>query len=187
MKKIALVALLAGAAFATPAAAAPAPTSVTGTITLTGHVDAKCFVQPDNGSTFSNSVDFTALDAADGTLRTGLDTAFGTKSFTVKCTSSNPNISVTANPLATGSGAPAAGYDNSIDYSASVAVTTTTGTTTVTDATGGAATTGAAGAPLKNQASNVNITTSGYHTDTATDLLVAGTYNGSIVVVISPA
>jgi hypothetical protein len=182
MKKIALLAMAAAATFATPAAAQ----TVTGTITLTGVVGPKCFVVPGNGGTFTGSHDFLALDAADGTLRSGLASEFATKTFTVKCTSANPGLSITADPLATG-GAAAAGYDNSIQYDATLTVDTTAGSTAVTDASGTAgATTGSAGAPLANAAGNVRITTANYATNTATDLLVAGTYNGLITVVISP-
>lgn len=183
MKKIALVAMAAMAMTATPAMAQQV---VTGTITLTGVVGPKCFVDPGAGATFSDSVNFMQLDAADGTLRPGLATDFGTRSFTVKCTSANPGLSVTATPLATG-GTPAAGYDNSIDYNATLTVDLAPGgTSAVTDASGGGATTGSAGAPLANQANNVRITTAGYATNATTDLLVAGTYNGLITVVISP-
>lgn len=184
MKKIALAAMAAMAMTATPAMAQQV---VTGTITLTGVVGPKCFVDPGAGTTFSDSVNFMQLDAADGTLRPGLATDFATRTFTVKCTSANPGLSITATPLATG-GTPAAGYDNSIDYNATLTVDLAPGgTAAVTDASGTAgATTGSAGAPLANQSGNVRITTSGYATNTATDLLVAGTYNGLITVVISP-
>lgn len=183
MKKLALIAMTAAAAIASPAMAQSA---VTGTITLTGTVGSKCFVVPGNGSTFSDAVDFLALDQADGTLRTGLATDFGTRSFTVKCNSGTAGLSVTATPLATAAAA-AAGYDNSIDYSATLTVDTTTGSTAVTDLTSAAgATTGTTTAPLANSTDNVRITTTGYATNNATDLLVAGTYNGVITVVISP-
>lgn len=185
MKKIALIAMTAAAAFATPAMAQQV---VTGTITLTGTVGAKCYVGSDtSANTFSDAVNFGALDATDGTLRTGLATDFGTRSFTVKCTSGNPTISVTANPLAN-TATPAAGYDNSIDYSATVTADRAgSGTAVVTDASSAAgATSGQVGGPLANAASNVRITTTGYATNAATDLLVAGTYNGSVVVTISP-
>jgi hypothetical protein len=183
MKKIALLAITAAAAIATPAMAQ----SVTGTITLTGTVGPKCFVDPGAGSTFTDSVNFGALDAADGTLRTNLASQFATKSFTVKCTSGNPGLSITAAPLAT-AGAAAAGYDNSIDFDATLTVDKATGgTTAVTDASGTAgATTGSVGSPLANSVGNVRVTTANYATGTATDLLVAGTYNGLITVVISP-
>lgn len=182
MKKIALLAMTAAAAIATPAMAQ----TVTGTITLTGVVGPKCFVIPGSGGTFTGSHDFSNLDAADGTLRPGLATEFATKTFTVKCTSANPGLSIEAAPLATG-GAAAGGYDNSIDYNATLTVDTTGVAAVVTDASGTAgATTGSAGAPLANAAGNVRITTTGYATNTATDLLVAGTYNGLITVIISP-
>ena len=182
MKKIALLALTAAAAFATPASAQ----TVTGTITLTGVVTPKCFVLPDSASTFTASHDFSNLDAANGTLRSGLETEFATKTFTVKCTSGNPGLSVTATPLATVAPAPS-GYDNSIDYSATLTVDTTAAPASVTDASGTAgATTGSAGAPLANSIGNVRVTTAGYQTNNPTDLLVAGTYNGLITVVISP-
>ena len=182
MKKLALIAMTAAAAIASPAMAQ----STTGTITLTGTVASKCFVVPGNGNTFSGSADFQALDQADGTLRTGLATDFGTKSFTVKCNSGTAGLSVTATPLANTASA-ASGYDNSIDYSATLTVDTTSGSTVVTDLTSAAgATTGTTSAPLANATGNVRITTTGYATNNSTDLLVAGTYNGLITVVISP-
>lgn len=183
MKKLALIAMTAAAAIASPAMAQ----TVTGTINLTGTVSPKCFVVPGSGSTFGETVNFGALDAADGTLRSGLDTTFATRSATVKCTSGNPTVAVTANPLATGASAPT-GYANTINYTASVAVDATgLNNGPFTDASGGAGAAAAAvGSPLANTTGNVRITTSGYATANATDLLVAGTYNGSIVVVISP-
>ena len=184
MKKIALAALAASAAIATPAAAQ----SVTGTISLTGTVAAKCFVVPGNGSTFTDSVDFLALDAADGTLRTGLATQFGTRNFTVKCNGTNPKVAVTANALATATPV-VAGYDNSIDFTASVAVDATganAGPFTDSSTTVGGSTATAVGSALANAASNIHVSTSGYATNNLTDLLAVGTYNGSVVVVISP-
>lgn len=179
MKKIVSLALLASAAIATPAFA-----QATGTITLTGTVGEKCFVI---GTAIGGNVDFLALDQANGTLRTGLDTDFGTKAFTVKCTSTNPTVSVTASPLATGAAA-GTGYDNSIDFNATVTVDRAAGgTTAVTDSsTVAAATTGQVGDRLANATGNVRVTTSSYATNAATDLLVAGTYNGSIAITITP-
>lgn len=184
MKKIALIALAASAAIATPAAAQ----TVTGTINLTGSVAAKCFVSPGNGSTFGETVAFGELAQADGTLRTDLATAFATRSATVKCTSAVPTISVDATALATTATA-ASGYDNSIDFTANVAVSTT-GTNNgpfTNDSANAALAATAIGSSLANTSSNINITTSNYRTNNATDLLVASpTYAGSIVVVIAP-
>lgn len=183
MKKLALIAMTAAAAIASPATAQ----IVSGNITLTGTVGAKCFVVPGSGSTFSDAVDFLALDAADGTLRPGLATEFATKSFTVKCTSGNPTVAVSRTLLATGATAPA-GYDNSIDYNAIVTVDTAAGGSASfdTDAATVPAATGQIGGPLANTTGNVKVTTADYKTGAATDLLVAGTYNGAIAITITP-
>lgn len=184
MKKIAFLAIAASAAIAAPAMAQ----SVTGTITLNGNVATKCSVTPGNGSTFAQTVDFLELSQANGTLRTGLTTDFGTRSATVVCNTGTPKIAVDANPLATGGAAPA-GYDNSIDYTASVAVTTTAANlgpfTNATTAVPSPAT-AIGGGSLANSANNINITTTGYATNNATDILVAGAYTGNIIIVISP-
>ena len=189
MKKIALLAMTAAAAIATPAMAQ----NVTGQINLLGTVGPKCIVGSGPGATFSDTVNFGALDQTNGTLRTDLATVFGTRTFTVKCNSGNPGLSIEAVPLST-AGAAAAGYDNSIDYSATLSVdVANSGTpTTVTDASGTAGpSTGPAGGPLANATGNVRITTAGYATGSLTDLLVAGSYgnsvdNGVIKVIISP-
>lgn len=184
MKKIALIAIAASALSATPALAQNA----TGTINLTGSVGAKCVVDGTNASTFTDTVNFGELAQADGTLRSGLDTDFGTRSFTIKCNGTNPQVSVDADPLATTTAA-AAGYDNSIDYTASVAVVAVgTNNGPFTNASDAAATALApVGSRLANVTNNVNITTSGYQTNAATDLLVASpTYTGKITVVIAP-
>lgn len=174
--------MTAAAAFTSPAMAQ----NVTGTIDLEGTVSAKCFVVPGNGGTFDADVDFEALDEDDGTLRTDLGTTFDTKSFTVKCNSGTVDLSIEATPLANTATA-AAGYDNSINYTATLTVDMTTGTKTVDDLSSGAgATTDTTTLPLKNADGNVQITTSGYATNNSTDLLVAGNYTGTITVVISP-
>ena len=180
--------LILAAPLALIAVPAAAQSSVTGTIDMTGTVAAKCFVVPGNGSTFSDSVNFLALDQANGTLRTGLATDFGTRNFTVKCNGTNPKVSVTANALATATPV-VAGYDNSIDFTASVAVDAVganAGPFTDSSTTGPGSTPTAIGSPLANSASNIHVSTSGYATNTATDLLAVGTYNGSVVVVIAP-
>ncbi len=190
MKKLALIAMTAAAAIASPAMAQNA----TGQINLLGTVGPKCIVGAGPGATFAETVNFGALDQANGTLRTDLDTTFGTRSFTVKCNSGNPSLSIEAVPLSTAATA-ATGYDNSIDYSASLTVDiANSGTpTVVTDASGAAGpTTGPAGGPLANATNNVRITATGFTTNNmATDLLVAGSYgnsldNGVIKVIIAP-
>ena len=185
MKKIAFLAVAAAAVLATPAMAQ----NVTGTINLTGSVGAKCSVTPGDGSTFTDTVAFGELAKTDGTVRTDLATAFGTKSFTVKCNTGTPTVAVDATALATTATA-STGYDNSIDFQASVAVTAVGPTNNgpfLNDSSTAPLAATAVGSPLANSANNVKITTSNYRTNTATDLLVASpTYTGSIVVVISP-
>ncbi len=186
MKKIALLAAASVALFAQPASAQ----TVTGTITLTGSVAPKCLVVPGNGDTFSDSVDFGELAAADGTLRTGLDTEFDStvKSFRVVCTSAAPTIAIDAEPLATATAA-AAGYDNSIDYQATVDLTIVGGTAQFSNDSGAAAlaATPIGGRLANNGSDNIVITASNFRTDNVTDLLVADpSYSGSITIVIAP-
>ena len=186
MKKLVLAALAATTALiATPASAQ----TVTGTITLTGSVAPKCIVNPGGNSTFADSVAFGELAAADGTLRAGLSADFdaAVDDFQVVCTTGNPVVSVTANPLATAAAA-AAGYDNSIDYDASVQFSLVTGgPTTVTDDSSVAGATGTTlGARLANS-TNVHITANNFRTNAASDILVASpTYSGTISISIAP-
>ena len=186
MKKIVLAALAATTALiATPASAQ----TVTGTITLTGSVAPKCLVVPGGGSTFADSVAFGELASTTGTLRAGLSAEFdaAVDDFQVVCTTANPEVSVTANALATAAPA-AAGYDNSIDYDAHVQFSLVSGgPTTVTDDSGVAGATGATlGARLAN-ATNIHITADNFRTNAATDILVASpTYSGTISISIAP-
>lgn len=188
MKKIALIALAASAAIATPAAAQ----NVSGTITLTGSVAPKCIVVPGGGSTiFGQIVGFGELAQGDGTLRAGLATEFNTLAISARvvCTSAAPTISVDATALQTAAPT-SAGYDNSIDFLATVKVdTTSTNDVPFTNDSGAA--NGAAvpigGRLANNGGDNITVEASNFRTGALTDLLVASpTYTGSIVVVIAP-
>lgn len=188
MKKIAF----AAAALATVAAMPAAAQQVTGTVNITGSVAPKCLVVPSNGGTFGTTVALGELAQSNGTMRTDLAASFNAASglsARVVCTSAAPTISVDANPLATA--APAdTGYDNSIDFTASVAVTTVgTSPAPFTNDTAAAALSATAiGGRLANNGSdNIVITASNFRTGTVNDLLVASpTYSGSIAVVIAP-
>jgi hypothetical protein len=186
MKKFAFLAAATAAVLATPAMAQ----NVTGTITLNGTVASKCTVtSAPAGATFAQTVNFGELAQADGTLRSGLSTDFSATPVqaTVVCNTATPKISVDANPMVNSATA-AAGYANTINYTASVAVATTGANagpfTNATTAAPGAAT--AIGSELANSANNVVVTTTGYATPNGTDILVAGSYTGNIVIVISP-
>jgi hypothetical protein len=194
MKKLALTALATTAmiAIATPASAQ----SVTGTINLTGSVAAKCLVLPGSGDTFGTAIgspiSLGELADASGKLRSGIATdingAAGTTARVV-CTSAAPTISVDATELKTLAAADT-GYDNSIDFEASVAVVTTgTNNGPFINDSGSAplAATAIGSRVANNGGTNITITTGNFRTNNLTDLLVASpTYTGSIVVVIAP-
>ena len=186
MKKIALLAAAACAALATPAMAQ----NVTGTITLNGTVANKCSVtSAPAGSTFTQTVSFGELAQANGTLKTGLDTAFTAAAVqaTVVCNTGTPKVSVNADPMVNTATAPT-GYANTINYTASVAVAATGANagpfTNSTLAAAGTAT--SVGSALANSANNVVITANTFATPGGSDILVAGSYTGTITVVISP-
>ena len=190
MKKLALLAMTAAAAIATPAVAAT--TEVTGTINITGTVAPKCFVIGGaTGSTFTASVAMGELAKADGTLRDSSDLSDTFQSVggaaldaRVLCTSATPGVSVKAEPLENTAAAPS-GYDNTIDYRADVAFSLVGGTTqNVNDpSTDALATTDTLSARLNGTGTNVRVRTSNW---SATGTLVSGSYAGKITVVIAP-
>lgn len=197
MRKLLLAALASSALIATPAAAQ----SMTGTVTINGHVSSKCVVGPlpSTTSSFSQTVDLGELDQANGTLQSPgtLTTTFGTVGAQVLCNSANPKITVTSAPLlASSAGSPTTlsnGYANTIDYTAHVSVTTVSGSFGPVDAAsnpGSAVGPSAIGAALANNgANNVAVTADNWTsraTTPATALLVADTYSGTITFTISP-
>lgn len=186
MKKLATLALLASAAIATPAMAQ----TVTGTINITGTVQAKCLVVPGNGNTFGTTVAMGELSQADGTLKPSgtLSSTFATVggaglTAQVVCTSANPEVSVLSEPLVN-SVAADPGYDNSVDYTADVTFTRVGGTTLVSDPSAvPAATTTTLSSRLTGTGTNISVATSGW---TASGVLVAGSYAGKITIVVAP-
>ena len=186
MKKIAFLAATTCAVIASPAMAQLQNT--TGTITLSGTVASKCYVGSDNTvTTFSASHAFGELAKADGTLRSGLNTeldADTTMDFTIKCNSGNPTVTISRTAMANVATA-ATGYANSISYNAIVLVDPATGSSVTFDTDAGTAplATGPLGSPLKATGPNVHVTAD---TFAATGILVAGSYSGTITVVISP-
>ncbi|WP_162935746.1 hypothetical protein [Tsuneonella amylolytica] len=189
MKKLALAALAASAAIASPAMAQ----TVSGTVNLNGTVAPKCLAVSEGAAatTFTRSVNFAELAQADGTLRTGLAGEFdgAVAAVRVVCTTAAPVISVNADPLAIQNAtAPTSGYDNSIDYDAHVALTLTGGTTaTKTNRTVDAPLVAdPVGGRLAGSGSNLVITADNFRTNAATDILEAGAYSGQIAIVIAP-
>jgi len=189
MKKLAYLSLAAASAIAlaSPAAAQ----TVTGTVDITGTVAAKCLVVPANSSTFAASVNLLELAKADGTLEDSavLESRFtaatGSLSAKVICTSATPTVAVTASPLLNVATADP-GYTNRIDYTANIDVVTVSGSVDVDDLSSNpAATSTTLSARLANSPDNVTVDASAF-TATSGALLVAGTYNGQIVVTVTP-
>lgn len=199
MKKLLLLAAataaLAGAA--TTASAA----DVTGTVTITGQVEARCTViTGGSGSTFSSTLPLGELADTDGTLATALKNASyvspagAVQNFRVTCTGANNAISVQANPIVSSVNAPT-GFTNKVDYSSTVDFAVVGGAavspeqlTANTKVSGGLAS-GLLGANVRlaNQANNIQVRIFALNTTNATDVLVAGSdYTGTVVVTIGP-
>lgn len=186
MKKL-MIAVLAATttAFAVPAAAGTE--SVSGTIDLTGTVAGKCTA----AGGLDASIDLGELAVADGTINSAFSANSGglTRTFTVTCTSANPQLSVDASPLVNAAVVtPTAGYTNTVNYTATMAAAKASGgTASVADTSNVAgATTTLVGDHLANAAGNVAVTVSSGNT-TIGALLEAGTYNGSIAVIVAPS
>ncbi|MFM5923803.1 MAG: hypothetical protein ACKOPG_06425 [Novosphingobium sp.] len=194
MKKLALIAMTAAAAFAAPAMAQ----TTTGTINITGSVAAKCMVVSGTGtsSSFGTTVAMGELAQADGTLKPSstLAATFGSVGGAglaahVVCTSPDATVTVDADPLVSPSGAGApTGYSNTINYSADVTFTKTTGSLALSnDSTAASQSSSALGGRLAASGTNVTVATSNWRTPNTGDLLTSGTdYSGKIVVTISP-
>ena len=189
---VALVALIASmVALAQPALAQ----STTGTVNLTGSVAPRCGVAASgSGSIFGQAVALGELAAADGTLRTGLDSAFASAvaAVSVVCNTVAPTISVSATPLSaqTSTGAPPAGYANTIAYTATVSLGTTGSAPVLLSAVSG---TNASHSLTSGEgrvatgAGNLVLTATAFHTASPADILIAdASYKGSIAVTIAP-
>ena len=185
MKKIAITA----AALATLFAGAPAfAQNASGKVDVTGTVAAKCAaVTPITGS-----ITLGELANANGTI----DAAFGNntgglaRQFTVRCNGANPQISVNAKALVNAAAVNTpAGYTNIVNYTATLTANTAKGgSTSVADLSSGAgATTGLIGDRIAAAANNVTLAVSAGNTADAAAILEAGSYAGSVDIIISPA
>src|SRR5690606_13171 len=181
-------ALLFAAAAAVASLSSPAFAQASGTVVVNGTVAAKCTAVDAIGG----SISLGELARTDGTV----DKAFASapsglsRNFTVRCNGSNPKLSVEARSLvnAAATNSPN-GYTNTVDYTAKLAAKGAKGaTTTVADQSVAA---GATSAPLNDrlaaEANNIVLTIGEGMTSNATAILEAGTYAGSVDIVISPA
>jgi phage-related minor tail protein len=185
MKKLLFTALLAGSALAAVPAAAQ---SVSGNVTVTGTVAAKCT----SAGGQNGSINLGELAVADGKVNPTFSANVGglSRSFTVTCTSANPQISVDATALVNSAiVTPTAGYTNTVHYTATmVASKAAGGTTSAIDTSNVAgATTALVGDHLANAPNNIVLTVSNGNTTTATDMLEAGDYSGVIALTVSPS
>lgn len=193
MKKYLFIASAAALISTAPAMAQ----SVTGTVNITGSVGEKCLVTDPSpaGSTFTTTINLGELAKADGTLRDGIVADFnagGTGAsdvdFRVVCTTSNPAITVDADPIVSGNAAPT-GYANTIDYQADITFSlVASGSQVVSnDSATGTATSMSLTDRLATGGTNVNIAGSNFRTPAATDILVADpTYVGLITITVAP-
>ena len=184
MKNTAAIVLAAVAALAST----PALADATGTVVINGTVAAKCTATDPIAGTISLG----ELAKTDGTV----DKVFAgatnglSRNFTVRCNGTNPQLSVEAKSLvnAAATNSPN-GYTNTVDYTAKLAAKGAKGgTTSISDLSLNAgATTGRIGDRLAAEANNVTLTISDGVTSNSTAILEAGSYAGSVDIVISPA
>jgi len=185
------IAFLALAAAASPAAAQ----SVSGTVTITGTVGDKCIVTDagdDPNTDFGGIIDLGALDATNGTLRP-IGTILASSNlanlgFRVVCTTAAPRVAVTAAPMVNPAATATTGYANTVHFTADANFSVVGGTNNYEVVTDGTAT---AGGVLTNRLAtgpdNVQVDLSNFHTPSATDVLTAGTYTGTVSITISPS
>jgi hypothetical protein len=186
MKKIIVAALAATTALiATPASAQ----TVSGTVAVTGTVASKCTTSSGN---LDAAINLGELAIAAGTVNSSFSGNVGglSRSFTVTCTSPNANLSANASALVNSAiVTPTAGYTNTVHYTATLTANKAAGGTASAVDTSNVvgATTALLGGHLANAANNVTITVSNGNTTTASDLLEAGSYSGSIAISVAPS
>jgi hypothetical protein len=184
MKKTAATLLAAVAALVGTSAFAQAA----GTVVINGTVAEKCSaVEPINGAINLGELakDNGSVDPAFANSKDGLS-----RKFTVRCNGSNPQISVDAKPLVNAAVTqPTNGYTNTVGYTAKVSAKGAKGgnTEVANLALNSGATTGRLGDRLAAEANNVTLTISDGITANSTAILEAGSYTGSVGIIISAA
>lgn len=180
--------------FATPALAQDA----TGTVVINGSVANKCAVITGSGTsaTWGTTVNLGELSQSNGTLRSTASLtndfntiAAGAQNAQVVCSTSNPSIAIDADPLVNTGNVPGvgSGYTNTVHFEADVTVNKVGGSQTYSNDTNGAATGPTQlGDRLAASGANVLIATSNWRTPGTGALLVSGSYQGQIVVTITP-
>lgn len=196
-----LLAACAASALALAMTAAPAMAqSTTGTIVINGTVTAKCATTPGGGSSFGDTVGLGELADANGLLEAALSgssdasPAF-TRSYSLTCTGANFGVSVEAETLVnTDVGVAPTGYTRAAEFTGRVSldlISPSSGASTLDlddDSAVAGETPGSAGAGnfLANSAGNVRVSAYGFDTP-AGAIMVAGPYEGRIIITVSPS
>lgn len=184
MKKLFIAASIAGLAVAAPAHAQ----SATGTVNVIGAVGSKCTAL----TPIAGTIDLAELALSDGTV----DSAFSSNtsglslSFTIRCTSADANIKVSATPLANADATTGNGYTGTVHYKSTLVAGLAAGGTaqavyTTADVLPAETVTPLNGR-LANAANNLTISVSNGATTNATDLLKAGAYAGVVTITVAP-
>ena len=195
--------LLACAASSVALALTAAPVaaqSTSGTIVINGTVTAKCATTPGGGSSFGDTVGLSELADANGALVAALSGSSAaapafSRSFSLTCTGSNFGVSVEAETLANTDVATApTGYTRAADFIGRVSldlVSPSAGSSTLDldddSAVAGASTDSSGPANfLANSTGNVRVSAYGFSTP-AGAIMVAGPYEGRIIITVSPS
>jgi hypothetical protein len=173
--------------------------STTGTIVINGTVTAKCAAVP-GGATFGDTVGLSELADSNGALVAALTGSSAaapafSRSFSLTCTGANFGVSVEAQALAnTDVGLAPTGYARAADFTGRVSldlVSPSAGASTLnlddSSAVAGAST-GSSGPAnfLANSTGNVRVSGYGFSTP-AGAIMVAGPYEGRIIITVSPS
>ena len=170
-----------------------------GTLTVTGTVASKCTVITGGtagGVLFSSNFGATTeLSDSSGHLISnfGAFTSNGAGDFQINCNKANPSITLAASPMTTTDAAPT-GYANTVSYTAYAdigAISGANATSTVTRTVASGASTGptglGSGLYVRNIANNVVVRADTFHTAAPSDILVAGSYSGTITLTLTPS
>ncbi|HEY3811685.1 MAG TPA: hypothetical protein VGL66_00545 [Caulobacteraceae bacterium] len=193
MKRVLLVATaIAGLAFAAPSLAQ----TVSGSVGITGSVADRCVVNSSGGGeTFSDTIPLGELTKSNGTLRGDLQGSSAisgaTVKFSVTCTGSSPQVTLSATQLTAGLATPPSGFSDTIDYTAELDLDKAAGGTvpyTYNTATAAGPSTAPLGGQLSTANNNVRVSAYSFATvgGQSNVLSASPSYAATISVSIAP-
>lgn len=169
--------ILAAAALAAPLFAGTAQAQVTGTVDIEGFVARRCVLTLSSATISLGEM----AQAANGRLNSSVVDGQN-RTLTGFCNGTAATMTVEALPLLniTSPGAPPAGFDNRVDYTATATANSVDGTDTSIAPAG-------AGTPVGIGAFTGNIlVTLSASSSPSSGILVAGTYQGQVRVTLNP-